>query len=117
MSKNQQELFSEEPVKDPILQRQFERLGEMIGDGLHLEPGGSWITKEYRKIMYALHPDIKDQQRELKQRQNKILDEKMVELLSNHPCKCGGNLKQTRSGAKTAKCEICGARYSCRRRK
>lgn len=37
--------------------RQFCRLGEMMGDGLHHEPDGKWIVKEYRKLAKILLPE------------------------------------------------------------
>ena len=36
------------------LHQQLIRLGDMIGDGLHLEPDGKWIEKEYRSVAIAL---------------------------------------------------------------
>lgn len=35
------------------LHRQLVKLGDMIGDGLHDEPDGKWITKEYRHLQSA----------------------------------------------------------------
>lgn len=32
------------------LWRQFEKLGEMMGDGLHHEADGKWISVEYKKL-------------------------------------------------------------------
>lgn len=31
------------------LHRQLVKLGDMMGDGLHLEPDGKWISKEYKQ--------------------------------------------------------------------
>jgi hypothetical protein len=31
----------------------------MIADGEHLEKGGKWISREYRKISKILYPEIK----------------------------------------------------------
>ena len=39
--------------------RRFCRLGEMMGDGLHYEPDGKWIAKEYRKLAKMLIPEMK----------------------------------------------------------
>lgn len=39
---------------------QFVRLGDMIGSGLHNEPDGKWITKEYNKLAKILCPNTKD---------------------------------------------------------
>lgn len=34
--------------------RQLIKLGDMMGDGLHHEPDGKWIEKEYKQILKAL---------------------------------------------------------------
>ena len=43
------------------LWRQFCRLGEMMGDGLHYEPDGKWIAKEYRQLAKILIPEMKEE--------------------------------------------------------
>lgn len=37
-----------------FLLNQLVKLGDMMGDGLHHEPDGKWIEKEYRKIAKQL---------------------------------------------------------------
>ena len=39
----------------------------MMGDGLHIEPGGKWITKEYNKLAKILIPDLAVTSRKVKQ--------------------------------------------------
>ena len=39
------------------LWRQFEKLGEMMGDGLHHEADGKWISVEYKKLAKILCPE------------------------------------------------------------
>lgn len=88
------------------LHNQLIKLGDMMGDGLHHEPDGKWISKEYRRVAKALGyiPKVK--------RNTKVIDEKMKERVSDVPCsKCGGELKQTRSGSMRASCLGCGARF------
>lgn len=34
-------------------------LGDMMDDGLHHEPKGKWIEKEYKKVHGILYPKIK----------------------------------------------------------
>lgn len=106
MSGNNEQLWS-----------QFCKLGEMMGDGLHYEPDGKWIAKEYRKLAKILIPEIR--QREAIKRKLKIvsIDTQMAKLLENKKCDCGGNLKQARSGVKVAYCETCNARYASRYKK
>jgi len=88
------------------LHSQLVKLGDMMGDGLHLEPGGKWINTEYRKILKSLGM--------LPPRKNNsaVINEKMIKRVAQVPCpNCNGILKQTRSGAKRAKCQQCGNLY------
>lgn len=95
------------------LHRQLVRLGDMMGDGLHLEPGGGWISREYRKVAKALgfHAD--------KPRANNVeaINKGMSATLEKSRCKCGGKLQQTRSGSMRAACDECGLKYQFKRRK
>jgi hypothetical protein len=96
------------------LHRQLVRLGDMMGDGLHHEADGKWIEKEYAATFNALYPEVKQKRRIEK---NKRVNEQMKVLLETFKCKkCGGKLKQARSGSKIAYCE-CGLRYSATKKK
>lgn len=98
MSEHKQE------TKD-YLHKQLIRLGDMIGDGLHHEPDGKWITKEYRNTLKALGMLPKNNNSE-------AINKAMVHRVQDVPCgKCGGVLKQTRSGSKRAKCQNCNAKF------
>lgn len=77
-----------------------------MGDGLHHED--PWIAKEYTKVLKALHPEIWQEKRKAKADRT---DTKMQELLLTFRCKCGGILKQKRSGTKVCYCTQCDARY------
>ena len=88
------------------LHSQLVKLGDMMGDGLHLEPGGKWINTEYRKILKSLGM--------LPPRKNNVanINEAMIKRVAQVPCpNCNGALKQTRSGAKRAKCQQCSNLY------
>ncbi|MFV0449826.1 MAG: hypothetical protein ACK5MF_15440 [Vibrio sp.] len=88
-----------------FLHRQLVKLGDMMGDGLHLEPGGKWISQEYRKIAQALGIIPK------KKRSNnsQAINERMAQRVKETPCSfCNGKLKQTRSGSMRARCVECG---------
>lgn len=37
-----------------LLEDRLVHLGDMMGDGLHREPGGKWIEREYKKTLQAL---------------------------------------------------------------
>lgn len=97
-----------------LLWRQFCRLGEMMGDGLHYEPDGKWIAKEYRKLSKILIPELKEENAIKRKMKNAIIDTQMEKLLKSRKCDCGGELKQKMSGSKTAYCQSCNARYIAR---
>ncbi|WP_434340225.1 hypothetical protein [Motilimonas cestriensis] len=87
------------------LHKQLVKLGDMMGDGLHHESDGKWIKAEYRRTLKALGllPKAK--------RNIAGIDAAMAKRVSEVNCqKCGGQLKQTRSGSKRAQCQ-CGAKY------
>lgn len=81
------------------------KLGDMMGDGLHLEPDGKWISKEYRRIAKALNLIP------AKKRDVAGINIAMGKAIKGQLCKCGGRLKQTRSGSKRAKCVECFTKY------
>lgn len=99
------------------LWNQFCRLGEMIGDGLHEEEGGEWISKDYRRLSRILIPEIKEQERAVRKQKNSNIDSQMANLLKDRKCNCGGELKQSRSGSKTVYCLSCKAKYVARTKK
>jgi len=91
----------------------FCRLGEMIGDGLHNEPDGKWISKEYNRLRKILIP--KNEADLAMIRLKNTTTNKIMELLLNSKkCECGGTLKQSRSGSKVAYCEKCNSRYKAK---
>lgn len=87
---------------------QFIKLGDMMGNGLHLEPGGKWITKEYNKLAKILIPDLAVTSKKVKQETNLRLNESIQKRLEEVKCpECNSELKQTRSGSKKVKCTGC----------
>lgn len=98
-------------MDDDFNQRQFERLGEMIGDGLHHESDSKWILKEYNKLMKILIPEVKERIKEARKDRNKIIDQQILKLLVDFKCSCGGALKQKRSGSRVCYCNKCNLRY------
>jgi len=94
-----------------FLHSQLVKLGDMMGDGLHHEPDGEWISEEYRKICVALGYT------KPKKRDIFAVNEKMAERVKAVSCKkCGGELSQTRSGSMRAKCKNCGSKFQLLRR-
>lgn len=87
-----------------FLYRQLVKLGDMMGDDLHLEPGGKWIEKEYKRICRQLGI-IKRENHSLQ------INEFMSKRTDAVRCDCGGKLEQTRSGSFVAKCSECGKKY------
>lgn len=87
---------------------QFIKLGDMMGNGLHLEPGGKWITKEYNKLAKILIPDLAITSKKVRQETNQRLNESIQKRLEEVKCpECNSELKQTRSGSKKVKCTGC----------
>ncbi|HCY85358.1 MAG TPA: hypothetical protein DHV36_09520 [Desulfobacteraceae bacterium] len=94
-----------------FLHRQLIRLGDMMGDGLHHEPDGKWIPREYKKIARALGLIPKHK------KNTKGINEFMKKAIQKHRCqKCDETLKQTRSGSLRATCTGCGAKYQLGKR-
>lgn len=83
------------------------KLGDLIGDGCHLEPDGKWITKEYKEtaMLLGLLPKRK------RNRNTSSINEFMDKQVQNVKCECGGNLIQTRKGSFIAKCSLCNKKY------
>jgi hypothetical protein len=96
---------------------QFCRLGEMMGDGLHREPGGSWISRDYARLSKILIPEIKEASKVTRKLKADAVDRNIAKLLENRNCNCGGKLIQKRKGTKVVYCQICNARYIAHNRK
>lgn len=102
------------PETTAHLHKQLIKLGDMMGDGLHHEPDGKWIAKEYKQVAKALGL-IPKQKRANNSAQ---INERMTERLREVNCpNCHCELKQTRSGSMKAKCVGCGSKYSLLQRK
>ena len=91
-----------------FLHNQLVKLGDMMGDGLHHEPEGKWISKEYNKIFNLLYPE---QKKEARKNKSDRINEQMKNLLETKSCSCGGKLKQSRSGSIIVYCEVCNNRF------
>lgn len=114
MDKNQKDEIRE------MQWRQFARLGEMMGDGLHYEPDGKWIVKEYKQLAKILIPEDEETKKikqKLRQNKNAQINTQIAIRVSKDKCKCGGQLKQTRSGSTKVQCIECKARYVYKRKK
>lgn len=94
-----------------FLYQQLIKLGDMMGDGFHLEPDGKWIEKEYKRIAKELGLIPK------RKNCNEEINGFMQKRIACEKCSCGGELKQTRSGSFIALCKECGQKYKlgCRK--
>ena len=89
-----------------FLINQLIKLGDMMGDGLHYEPDGAWISREYRKIFKKLYPEMFPK-KDLSKR-NKSVDKWCL----SHKCQlCGGDLKQTKKGSLRVICLKCNQKF------
>ena len=105
------ELNLGEPESNKHKWDQFCRLGEMMGDGLHHESDGKWITREYKRLSKGLIPEVKKVEQERRKLRASATNEKINNMLSTFRCSCGCELKQSRSGSKVAYCTGCNLRY------
>lgn len=91
------------------LWKQFEKLGEMIGDGLHSESDGKWIVRDYNKLSKILLPDMWEN---VRKEQNKARNVAIEKVLKRDKCpNCQGEFKQSRSGSLVVECKICNKKY------
>ncbi|MEH6734057.1 MAG: hypothetical protein V7690_05375 [Shewanella sp.] len=94
--------MSLDAVSEKRYLNQLVKLGDMMGDGLHHEPGGNWISKEYTKICKALGYIPKTKRNPARA---KAINEAMAKRVIDVKCgKCCLELKQTRAGSKRAEC-------------
>jgi len=107
-------MINKEPGNEHLW-RQFIRLGEMMGDGLHHEE--PWIAKEYKRLMMILCPPTVEEKAAIREHKNKSINAQMAELLKDRHCSCGGSIKQSRSGSKTAYCDRCRAKFKAKPKK
>lgn len=92
------------------LHAELVKLGDMIGDGLHLQPGGRWIARDYAKVAKELGYTMPRSSRVAD------IDKAMASLLQTTSCPdCMGTLKQTRSGSRRVECTDCQRRYQFRK--
>lgn len=93
------------------LSNQLIKLGDMMGDGLHYEKGGKWISAEYKKISRLLSPEINQAYLNQKKARKDHINEQIRKLLKDFRCTCGGICIQARSGSKVSYCGKCNKRY------
>lgn len=101
-----------EKKKRELLQRRLVQLGDMMGDGLHYENPS--ISREYRKVMNLLYPEITKQRREKTKAKN---NQSVMNFLKNKKCDCGGEMFQTRDGGLVIKCSLCHQKYQLKWKK
>lgn len=103
-------------TNNSLMWDRFARLGDMIGEEDH--DNMAEIRREYKRLMLILCPEIKEELKIKRQAKNQKLNEAVLKALETIKCKkCNGDLKQTRSGSKTVKCEPCGVKYTFKTKK
>lgn len=116
----QPELFPAEnnpPKKefDDFLSNRLIKLGDMMGDGLHHEPDGKWIEREYRDTLKALYPEL---YKNMRKHKADSTDKQMSALLAeNKSSCCDAPLRQSRKGSKIAYCTQCNNRFKAKSKK
>ncbi|MCP1652724.1 hypothetical protein [Pseudomonas nitroreducens] len=93
------------------LQNALIRLGDMMGDGMHLEPGGAWIEREYRATVKALGLGAP------RRNNREAIDKAVGQYVADNRCACGGVLVQTRAGSLRVACKACAQGYQLKRQK
>lgn len=84
----------------------------MMGDGLHHEPDGKWIEREYRRTLKALDPDI---YKDMRKHKANSIDKQMAALLAEKKSSCcDAALRQSRKGSKVAYCTKCNNRFKAK---
>lgn len=102
-------------MQDEFLLNQLVKLGDMMGDGLHHEPDGKWIEREYRQIAKALYPEM--YKRKPRKPMSEDLKNKIIELVANNKCSCGGSYAQKRKGTRKMYCTSCNQHYTIKTKK
>lgn len=93
------------------LHSQLIKLGDMMGDGLHLEPGGGWISREYKKILRQLEPEL------FHKRDYTTRNLSVQRFCDKHKCSvCSGTLEQTRSGSLRVICVTCKTKFQLKKK-
>lgn len=100
-------------MEEDVLEDSLVRLGDMMSDGLHLEPGGKWIEKEYKKTLKALGLLEPTKQKNNSEKINEFMAKRLKEV----KCTCGSELIQSRSGSFIGKCSKCGKKFILGNRK
>ena len=89
-----------------MLNKRLVHLGDLIGDGEHHEKGGGWISREYKKTLYSLYPEMRPK-KDFSNRDNAV--SKWCEV---NKCRvCGGELRQTRKGSLRVICKECNTKF------
>lgn len=97
------------------LWRQFEKLGEMMGDGLHHEADGKWISVEYKKLEKILCPEGFA---EIRKQKSEALNKAIQKKIEIDKCpNCEGKFKQSRSGSSVVVCLNCKKKYKYKKSK
>lgn len=90
-----------------LLEDRLVRLGDMMSDGLHLEPGGKWVEKEYKQTLKALGLLAPTERKNNSEKINEFMANRLKEV----KCTCRSELVQSRSGSFIGKCVKCDKKF------
>ncbi|EPV7678106.1 hypothetical protein PO591_20700 [Escherichia coli] len=80
------------PEEEKVLHQRLIQLGDMMGDGLHYERDGQWITREYKATLRALGL-LKAPKRKHNPTKTLAVDEQMAQRVKDVACtQCAGKL-------------------------
>jgi cupin superfamily acireductone dioxygenase involved in methionine salvage len=114
--------MTDEQKKQEIrwLYQQLDKLGQMIEDDDEWGATRRELNREYRRVVKALarlEPDKWKDILSLRKPSEKY-DKLVADFCREHKCrKCGGDMRQSRSGSLRIVCKQCGAKYQLKTKK
>ena len=97
-----------------FLYNQLDKCGQMIAEDDEWGETRKELNREYRRICKALAKLEPDKWKDIPmfRKPSEKYDEKVANFCKEHKCpKCGGEVKQSRSGSLRVVCVSCGAKF------
>ncbi len=102
------------------LYQQLDKCGQMIAEDDEWGATRRELNREYRRIVKALARLEPDKWRDLPmlRKPSEKYDTLVADFCTKHKCrKCGGDMRQSRSGSLRVVCLQCGAKYQLKTKK
>lgn len=102
------------------LYKMLDKCGQMIAEDDEWGADRRYFNREYRSIMKELAKLEPEKWKDFKelQKPSERYDGLVSEFCKTHKCpKCGGEIKQTRSGSLCVKCCNCNSKYKLKTKK